>query len=89
MYDEKMAKFRDFKKEATDMIKAIGLEREHSLLEIGTGTGNFAIEAASHCKNIYAVDVSSTMIAYAKRIHRDWILHFFCPLKVTTLFLFC
>jgi len=66
-YDENMAKFRDFKKEATDMIKAIGLEREHSLLEIGTGTGNFAIEAAMHCNNIYAIDVSSTMIAYAKQ----------------------
>ena len=66
-YDENMAKFRDFKKEATDMIKAIGLKREHSLLEIGTGTGNFAIEAAMHCNNIYAIDVSSTMIAYAKQ----------------------
>ena len=66
-YDEKMAKFRDFKKEATDIIKAICLEREHSLLEIGTGTGNFAIEAARYCNNVYAIDVSSTMIAYAKQ----------------------
>jgi len=66
-YDGKMAKFRDFKKEATDIIKAICLEREHSLLEIGTGTGNFAIEAARYCNNVYAIDVSSTMIAYAKQ----------------------
>ena len=66
-YDEKMAKFRDFKKEAADIIKATGLEREHSLLEIGTGTGNFAIEAARYCNYVYAIDVSSTMIDYAKQ----------------------
>ncbi len=66
-YDMNMAKFRDFKKEATDIIEAICLERKHSLLEIGTGTGNFAIEAAKRCNNVYAIDVSSTMIAYAKQ----------------------
>lgn len=66
-YDMQMAKFRDVTKEATDIIEAISLEREHSLLEIGTGTGNFAIEAAKHCKKVYAIDVSSTMIAYAKQ----------------------
>ncbi len=64
-YEGKMAKFRDFKKEATDIINVICLEREHSLLEIGTGTGSFAIEAAKYCDNVYAIDVSSTMIAYA------------------------
>jgi ubiquinone/menaquinone biosynthesis C-methylase UbiE len=66
-YDMQMAKFRDVTKEATDIIEAISLEREHSLLEIGTGTGNFAIETAKHCNNVYAIDVSSTMIAYAKQ----------------------
>ncbi len=66
-YDEKMAKFRDVKKEATYIIEAICLEREHSLLEIGTGTGNFAIEAARHCNKVYAIDISSTMIDYAKQ----------------------
>jgi len=66
-YDIQMAKFRDVTKEAADIIEAINLRREHSLLEIGTGTGNFAIEAAKHCNNVYAIDVSSTMIAYAKQ----------------------
>jgi len=66
-YDMQMAKFRDTTKEATDIIEVISLGREHSLLEIGTGTGNFAIEAANHCNNVYAIDVSSTMIAYAKQ----------------------
>lgn len=66
-YDQQMAKFRDVKKEAKDIIEAISLGREHSLLEIGTGTGNFAIEAAKHCNEIYAIDVSSAMIAYAKQ----------------------
>ncbi len=66
-YDMKMAKFRDVAKEATDIIEAISLGKEHSLLEIGTGTGNFAIEAAKHCNNVYAIDVSSAMIDYAKQ----------------------
>jgi putative AdoMet-dependent methyltransferase len=66
-YDMKMAKFRDVKKEATDIIKVIGLGSEHSILEIGTGTGNFAIEAAGYCNNVYAIDISSTMIDYAKQ----------------------
>ncbi len=66
-YDMKMAKFRDINKEISDMIEAISPGREHSLLEIGTGTGNFAIEAAKHCNKVYAIDVSSAMIAYAKQ----------------------
>ena len=66
-YDIQMAKFRDVKKEASDIIETICLGREHSLLEIGTGTGNFAIEAAKHCNNVYAIDVSSAMIACAKQ----------------------
>ena len=53
-YDLQMAKFRDAKKEATDIIEAISLEREHSLLEIGTGTGNFAQEAQMHIKDEYS-----------------------------------
>ncbi len=66
-YDMNMAKFRDVKKGATDIIEAIRLGGKHSLLEIGTGTGNFAIEAAKHCNKVYAIDVSSAMIAYAKQ----------------------
>ena len=66
-YDEEMAKFRDVGKEATDIIKTICLEKNHSLLEIGTGTGHFAIEAARHCDNVYAIDISPTMIDYAKQ----------------------
>ncbi|MDD5474861.1 MAG: class I SAM-dependent methyltransferase [Candidatus Methanoperedens sp.] len=66
-YDMKMAKFRDVTREATDIIEAISLRREHSLLEIGTGTGNFSIEAAKHCNKVYAIDVSSAMITYAKQ----------------------
>jgi putative AdoMet-dependent methyltransferase len=66
-YDIQMAKFRDANKEAIDIIEAISLGREHSLLEIGTGTGNFAIEAAKHCNNVYAIDVSPAMISYSKQ----------------------
>jgi len=50
-YDMQMAKFRDVKTEATDMIEAICLGGKHSLLEIGTGTGNFAIESLCKTKS--------------------------------------
>ena len=66
-YDEEMAKLRDLEKEAIDIIQTICLQREHSLLEIGTGTGHFSIEAARYCDNVYAIDISSTMIDYAKQ----------------------
>lgn len=71
-YDVEMAKFRDVTKEATDIIEAISLGREHSLLEIGTGTGNFAIEAAKHCNNVYAIDVSFPIEEYDQKID-SWI----------------
>ncbi len=70
----KVAKFRDAAKEAIDIFEVIGLRKKQSLLEIGTGTGNFAIEAARHCNNVYTIDVSSAMIDYAKqKVHKTGI----------------
>jgi len=57
----------DAMNEATEIIKTICLEKDQSLLEIGTGTGHFSIEASRHCNSVYAIDISSTMIDYAKQ----------------------
>jgi len=66
VYDQRMATLRDIKKEIEDTIKAIGLTKQDSLLEIGCGTGEFCIEAAKRCKNVIALDVSKNMLDYAK-----------------------
>ncbi len=65
-YDLQMQKLRDVKKETEDIIKVINLNSGHSVLEIGTGTGSFAIEAARHCTKVFAVDISPGMLEFAK-----------------------
>ncbi len=37
------------------------------MIEIGTGTGNFAVEAALAGARLYAVDVSEAMLSYARQ----------------------
>lgn len=37
------------------------------VLEMGTGTGEFAITVARHCSKVYALDVSSSMLSYAEK----------------------
>lgn len=71
VYEEKMSKFRNFQQEARSIMKYVHLKPEHTLLEIGTGTGNFAIEAARHCRQVYAIDVSQVMVdVVQEKIHR-------------------
>jgi putative AdoMet-dependent methyltransferase len=44
----------------------LGIQQRHTLIEFGTATGSFAIEAAKHCKYVHAVDVSKAMLEYAQ-----------------------
>ena len=48
-YDQQMQKLRDIKKEIEYIIDCLNLKPGHTILEFGTGTGEFAIEAAKHC----------------------------------------
>ena len=66
-YDEYHLKFRDFKKEAEERIKLLGLGRESSIIDMGCGTGAFAINAADYFRKIYAVDISEAMIKHARK----------------------
>ena len=66
VYDAKMSKFRKYKNEAKLILDTLKINTDDILLEIGTGTGHFAIEASKKCKKVYAVDVSKTMLEYAK-----------------------
>jgi len=66
-YDSQMKKLRDFKKEAADFMKSAGLIHDQTALEIGTGTGELALEIARYCTKVFAADVSPTMLQFARQ----------------------
>ncbi len=66
-YEARMSELRDFDVEAGEIMTAIGLAPGHTLLEMGMGTGWFALRAAAHCRFVYACDVSRAMIEHARR----------------------
>ena len=66
-YDARHAQFRDVHAECQAILDALELTPRSVLIELGTGTGAFAIHAAPHCETIYAVDVSAVMLEYARR----------------------
>lgn len=66
IYDKRMSSLRDIKKETEDIIKALDIKEQDTLVEIGCGTGEFSIEAAKRCKFVLALDVSKNMLNYAK-----------------------
>ncbi|HNQ35806.1 MAG TPA: class I SAM-dependent methyltransferase [bacterium] len=66
-YDRRHGKFRDYRKEAEAIVKAIGIRPEDTVIDLGSGTGAFALNAAPYCRTLYAVDVSPVMLDYARR----------------------
>jgi len=66
-YDSRMTKLRNIPKEIEEIINLVGLTNDYVLLEYGTGTGEFAIAVAKHCSKVYAVDISSAMLDFAKQ----------------------
>lgn len=49
-----------------DLVARLGITREHTVIDLGAGTGNFAIQAALAGASVHAVDISQTMLAYAQ-----------------------
>src|SRR5437867_11042308 len=45
------------------LLRELGLSGQSTLIDLGAGTGTFAMAAASHCGSVIAVDVSSAMLA--------------------------
>jgi putative AdoMet-dependent methyltransferase len=66
-YDERMGAFRDRAAEVDVIVRALKLEYDHRIMEIGCGTAEFAIRAAEFCREVTAVDISPVMISYAKK----------------------
>jgi ubiquinone/menaquinone biosynthesis C-methylase UbiE len=45
------------------LLQRLGLNRSHTLVDLGAGTGTFALAAAPLCRRVIAVDVSGDMLA--------------------------
>lgn len=67
IYDRNMQKFRDVQGEIEEILDFLSLQPDQNILEIGTGTGEFALAAAHRCRRVYAVDLSAGMLRYAEK----------------------
>ena len=66
-YDLRMQKFRNVQGEINEILDFLDLQRDQVVLEMGTGTGEFALAAARCCSKVYAVDLSLGMLRYAEK----------------------
>ncbi len=67
IYDRNMQKYRDVQGEISEILDYLALRPDQCILEIGTGTGEFALAAARFCRKVYAVDLSAGMLRYAEK----------------------
>jgi ubiquinone/menaquinone biosynthesis C-methylase UbiE len=66
-YDERHSRFRNVEEENRAILDAIQLEPGQTLIDLGTGTGAFALQAAPRCEKVFAVDISPAMLARASQ----------------------
>lgn len=45
------------------ILRGLGLSTHSTLVDLGAGTGTFSVAAAPYCRRVFAVDVSSAMLA--------------------------
>ncbi len=66
-YDQYHESFRDYRREAEQIIAALELDPFAAVLDMGCGTGAFALHAAAYYRKVYAVDVAKAMLGRARR----------------------
>jgi putative AdoMet-dependent methyltransferase len=66
-YDVHHGKFRDYQRESEQIIALLDLDTDQTVIDMGCGTGAFAIYAAKNSRKVFAVDVSKAMLRYARR----------------------
>ena len=64
-YEERMGEFRDLPAEDAAILSSLALPSGSHILEIGTGTGHFALAAARAGHRVTAVDISQPMLEHA------------------------
>ncbi|MEX2566097.1 MAG: methyltransferase domain-containing protein [Cyclobacteriaceae bacterium] len=67
VYEKTHSQFRDILWESKELINHLNISANDTLVDFGSGTGIFAIEAAKKCKKVYAVDISPEMLAYSQQ----------------------
>jgi putative AdoMet-dependent methyltransferase len=66
VYDLHMQKLRDIETESKSIRELLKIKNSDLVLEIGTGTGELALNISAHCKKVVAIDISKTMINFAR-----------------------
>jgi len=66
LYDTNHQMFRNYEREAERIVAAFHCARSATVLDMGCGTGAFAIHAARHYRTVHAVDVSEAMLQNAR-----------------------
>ena len=66
-YDDMHQRFRDYKKDSDTIVKPLELDSNSTAIDMGAGTGAFALHAAKHCRRVYAVDVSSALLERCRK----------------------
>lgn len=66
IYDSLHSNFRDIEAECLSILDLLKIKKSDRIIDFGSGTGNFAIQAARRCASVYAIDVSQVMLDYAE-----------------------
>jgi putative AdoMet-dependent methyltransferase len=66
IYDSRHGDFRDLDAESISILDFLEIKERDTVIDFGSGTGTFAIQAARRCARVYAVDVSKTMLDRAE-----------------------
>ncbi|MBU1248845.1 MAG: methyltransferase domain-containing protein [Proteobacteria bacterium] len=68
VYDERMERFRNYAQEARTFVEKLNFPdlSRITAIDIGCGTGAFAVHAAKYLKQVHAVDVSGEMLRIAR-----------------------
>ncbi len=67
VYDDRHQRFRDYRRDAEAVLERLGVKPGDTILDMGAGTGAFALHAAPKCRTVYAVDVSNAMLDFCRQ----------------------
>ena len=66
-YDEGIGKGINIFDDVQETANAVELKQTDTILEVGTATGELAIELSKMCKKVIAIDISEPMLIHARK----------------------